>query len=90
MRPIDFFPNSPQTHATDIIQSAYVGPTPLGDPQFHRYVFYLFEQPSTAVFPPLEGTNVTNFVVHDYVQQVGLVGPIAGNFYKVEDYGQNE
>lgn len=62
---------------------------PIGDHPFHRYALYLFVQPTSASFPPPD-TNITNFVIQDYIAKVGLEGPISGNFFKVEDNGQNE
>jgi hypothetical protein len=64
---------------------------PQGAPPFHRYVQLLYVQPASAAFPPYNASSpVTNFNVSTYVQQVGLKGPVAGNFFAVEDYGQNE
>lgn len=31
-----------------------------------------------------------NFVLQDFVKEVGLVGPVSGNFFRVDDHGQNE
>jgi phosphatidylethanolamine-binding protein (PEBP) family uncharacterized protein len=72
-------------------QSAYVGPAPQGDSPFHRYVQLLYVQPRNAKFTPFNASDsVVNFNVSAYVAQVGLKGPVAGNFFLIEDYGQNE
>ncbi|KAF2235657.1 PEBP-like protein [Viridothelium virens] len=77
--------------ATAAAQAAYIPPAPPQNSSAHRYIQYLFSQPSgftvPAEFTGFGGNNRTNFDIASFVQASGLKGPLAANYVRVAQPG---
>ncbi|GBM89913.1 OV-16 antigen [Araneus ventricosus] len=60
--------------------SFYTPPAPPDYSDPHRYIFLIYEQPE-KLKDNFDGVKRTNFDVKKFVQDRGLKGPIAGNFF---------
>jgi len=76
------------SNTSAVVVTQYGGPAPPPGSGAHRYVILLYTQPEDF-HPPAEfsGTNIgiSKFNLTTYVQDSGLVGPIAGMYYTVEN-----
>jgi phosphatidylethanolamine-binding protein (PEBP) family uncharacterized protein len=67
--------------------TSYGGPLPPDGSGAHRYVFLLYDQPTTFT-PPADlaspGQPITLFNVNDYAKSSGLGAVVAGSYYSVE------
>lgn len=64
---------------------SYRRPRPPSNSSAHRYIQYLFEQPSNFQIPDIYsgygGSNITKFPLEQFLSDVGLVQPVAANYF---------
>ena len=66
------------------ILSAFQNPAPPPATGYHRYVQFVYEQPSYLFFFPLNQTDILNFNVTAFASFYGLTGPVAANYFKTQ------
>ncbi|GFY56434.1 phosphatidylethanolamine-binding protein 1 [Trichonephila inaurata madagascariensis] len=64
--------------------SSYEGPNPPTHSDAHRYIFLVFEQPtSKKLRETFDDDKRANFKVNTFIKKRKLIGPLAGNFMYV-------
>lgn len=64
--------------------SSYVSPQPPINSEAHRYIFLIYEQPtSKKLQESFDDKQKTKFKINEFVQKYNLSGPIAGYFMYV-------